>query len=405
MFTRVHGWRSIRAIAALCGAAVACGGGGGDAHDDTGAITGVTLAQAFSGRTFSSPVKLLQHPSNDHRWYVVEQTGAIKTFLDTDAAPATTAATVGTPASLGNGEQGLLGMAFDPLFGISGEIYVSYTDASDESLVLQRWVSGNNGSTFSASTIILRIAHPGQTNHNGSDLAFGPGNLLFYSTGDGGGGGDPNRNAQNRNVLLGKILRLDVNATPPAGKTYAIPLGNPSAGNAQCNAGPTGSACPEVFARGFRNPWRMAFDPDTSKLYVGDVGQEQQEEIDIVTNGGNFGWNCFEGELAFNNVPACSTETFVAPEVVYNDDPTGPDAVTGGVVYRGTALPGLVGFYVYTDFYRGPFLAFDADVPNAPPQTLSASETHISAFGQGRDGEVYAVDLDGKIWKLVPSSG
>jgi glucose/arabinose dehydrogenase len=402
--TVVRRWR-IGVAALLCAAGAACGGGGGDAHDDAGTVTGVSLAPAFNSRTFSSPVKLLQHPTNDHRWYVVEQTGTVKTFLDTDVVPATTAATVGTPASLGSGEQGLLGMAFDPFFNSSGEIYLAYTDASDESLVLQRWVSGNNGLTFSASTVILRLAHPGQTNHNGSDLAFGPGNFLFYSTGDGGGGGDPSRNAQNRKVLLGKILRLDVNATPPAGKTYAIPASNPFAANPQCNTGPGTLSCPEIYAFGFRNPWRMNFDPDTAKLYVGDVGQDQQEEIDLVTNGGNYGWDCFEGELPFENVPACSAETLIAPEVVYNDNPSGADAVTGGVVYRGTALPGLVGFYIYTDFYRGPFLTFDADVPNAPPQEMALSETHVSAFGQGRDGEIYAVDLDGTIWKFVPSSG
>jgi glucose/arabinose dehydrogenase len=404
MFPRVRGWRSIGAIAAaLCAAGVACGGGGGDAHDGEDTITGVSLAVAFNGRTFSSPVKLLQHPTNDHRWYVVEQGGLVKTFLDTDGVAATTAATVGTPATLGSGEQGLLGMAFDPGFAGSGEIYLAYTAASDNRLVLARWVSANGGLTFVADAVLLNIPHA-NTNHNGSDLAFGPDGFLYYSTGDGGGSDDPGDNGQDRNVLLGKILRLNVNSTPPAGKTYAIPATNPFSANAQCNTGPGTAPCPEIFAFGFRNPWRMNFDPDTGKLYVGDVGQGQQEEIDIVTNGGNFGWDCFEGEVAHATSATC-TGPFVAPEVVYDDDPVGPDAVTGGAVYRGSALPGLVGFYIYTDFYRGPFFAFDADVANAPAQALSASATHISAFGQGRDGEVYAVDLDGTILKLVPSSG
>ena len=396
----MRGWRSIGAVALLCAAGVACGGGG---HGGVGSISGISLATAFGGRTFSSPVKLVQHPTNDHRWYVVEQGGLVKTFLDTDTVAATTAANLS--GSLGGGdEQGLLGMAFDPGFGGSGEIYLAYTDTSSR-LVLARWVSSNNGSTFTPDAVLLAIPHTLSTNHNGSDIAFGPDGFLYYSTGDGGGTGDPDGNAQNRNVLLGKILRLDVNSAPPSGKTYKIPASNPFAANAQCNAGPGSAPCPEIYAFGFRNPWRMNFDPTGGKLYVGDVGQDAQEEIDLVKNGGNFGWNCFEGELPYNNVPPCDTETFVAPEVVYNDDPSDSDAVTGGAVYRGNAIPGIKGFYIYTDFYHGPFFAFDVSVDNAPAQATSASEMHISAFGQGRDGEVYPVDYDGTIWKIVPSSG
>jgi glucose/arabinose dehydrogenase len=404
MFPTVMRWCWTGVVVALCAVAVACSDG--DSRDeDGGTITGITLDRAFNDRTFSSPVKLVQHPSNDDRWYVVEQGGLVKTFLASNATAATTAADI--PIAVGSGEQGLLGMAFDPFFGASGEIYLAYTDASDNDLVLQRWLSTNDGLTFTPSTVLLRIPHPGQTNHNGSDIMFGPtDDFLYYSTGDGGGSGDPNRNAQNRGVLLGKILRLDVNATPPAGKTYAIPAGNPHAGNAQCNTGPSAiAACPEIYALGLRNPWRMNFDPATGRLYVGDVGQGAQEEIDRVINGGNFGWDCFEGELEFQNVLACNSETFIEPEAVYNASSAGQNAVTGGAVYRGTAIPGLRGFYIFTDFFRGPFFAFDVTLADGPVQPLSASEVHISAFGQGRDGEVYAVDLDGPIWKIVPSPG
>ena len=407
MFPHVGGGVSIGVLAvALCAVGVACSDGD-DRDDDGSTITGITLDRAFNGRSFSSPVKLVQHPTNDDRWYVVEQGGLVKTFLASNGVAATTAADI--PVDVGSGEQGLLGMAFDPFFDDSGEIYLAYTDASssgDGDLVLQRWVSGNDGLTFTASTVLLRIPHPVDSNHNGSDLAFGPtDDFLYYSMGDGGGSGDPNRNAQNRNVLLGKILRIDVNATPPAGKTYAIPGGNPFAGNAQCDDGSGTAACPEIFAFGFRNPWRMNFDPVGARLYVGDVGQGAQEEIDRVTNGGNFGWDCFEGELPFQNVAACNSETFVEPEAVYNAGSSGGNAVTGGAVYRGTAIPGLRGFYIFTDFFRGPFFAFDVGIADGPVSPLSASEEHISAFGQGRDGEVYAVDLDGQIRKIVPSPG
>jgi Glucose/sorbosone dehydrogenases len=412
MFPRVRRWRSIGGLAAaLFAFGLACGGGGGGGggHGDDAALGGISLEAAFSNRSFSSPVKLVQHPTNDHRWYVVEQGGHVRTFLDTDMNAATDAANVASAVSLGgDSEQGLLGLAFDPGFATSGEVYLAYTDSSNR-LVLARWVSANNGLTFTPDSIVLSIPHTPSTNHNGSDIMFGSDGFLYYSTGDGGGSDDPEDNAQNRNKLLGKILRIDVNATPPAGKTYAIPVTNPNHLNAQCNAGPGTAPCPEIFALGFRNPWRMNFDPATHKLYVGDVGQGAQEEIDLVTIGGNYGWDCLEGERDHSSLSGavCSgagAPTFIAPEVAYNDT-SGPDSVTGGAVYRGNAIPGLKGFYIYTDFFRGPFFAFDTSVDNAPAQATSASEDNISAFGQGRDGEVYAVDLDGKIWKIVPASG
>jgi glucose/arabinose dehydrogenase len=384
----------------FCAAGVACGGGGH--HSNSG---GASLTAAFGGRAFSNPVKLVQHPTDSHRWYVVEQGGLVKTFLDTSPLAAMNAANVAVAdASFVTGdEQGLLGLAFDPDFSTSHEIYLTYTRSGTS--VLARWVSSDGGLTFTpdASPIELAFGHP-FANHNGGDLAFGSDGFLYYSMGDGGSGDDPNDYGQNRNILLGKIMRIDVNSTQGS-DSYAVPPGNPFAtGNAHCNGITTPAAhpCPEIFAYGFRNPWRMNFDPGApGKLYVGDVGQDAQEEIDIVANGGNYGWDCFEGELAHPTSATC-TGPFVAPEVVYNDSATDSSAVTGGAVYRGTAIPGLVGFYVYTDFYRGPFFAFDTNAANAPAQALSASETHISAFGQGRDGEVYAVDYDGMIWKLVP---
>ena len=410
MFPAVVRWRWMAVVAVLCAGAVACGGGNGSDNEPGDEITGITLAPAFNGRTFNKPVKLVQHPTIDDRWYVVEQDGLVKTFLGSSGTATTTAADI--PIAVGFGEQGLLGMAFDPFFASSGEIYLAYTDASDEDLVLQRWVSDDNGLTFDPSTVILRIPHPGQTNHNGSDLAFGPNDgFLYYSTGDGGGSGDPDRNAQNRNVLLGKILRLDVNGLDgaiPAGKTYGIPDDNPFESNPQCNVSGAGTVpCPEIWAFGFRNPWRMNFDSGpggTDRLYVGDVGEGAQEEIDRVVRGGNYGWDCFEGEVPFQNVTACNSETFVEPEVAYEQG-SGGNAVTGGAVYRGSVIPGLRGFYFYADFFRGPIFAFDVEDDNAPAQPTSASEDSISAFGHGRDGEVYPVDLDGPIWKIVPSPG
>jgi glucose/arabinose dehydrogenase len=395
--------------AAWVSAAIACDNGGH--HHGSGFVTvpNTTLASAFGGVTFSQPVKLVQHPSDDARWYVVEQGGQVRTFKFTGGTPnVTTAANVPNKDSLfvTGGEQGLLGLAFDPGFAQSGEIYLTYTRSG--TAVLARWVSSDGGLTFNpdSSPIVLAFGHP-QSNHNGGDIAFGPDRFLYYSMGDGGGGDDPNDYAQNKNILLGKIMRIDVNSNQSA-DSYAVPSNNPFAtGNAHCNGTttPVAHPCPEIFAYGFRNPWRMNFDPSTGKLYVGDVGQSAQEEIDVVVRGGNYGWDCREGEVdhSAQSTATCTGVAFEPPEVAYNDT-GGSDAVTGGAVYRGSAVPGLRGFYIYTDFYRGPLFAFDVDVTNGMAQALKASETDISAFGQGRDGEVYAVDYDGPIWRFVPSS-
>ena len=199
----------------------------------------LVFADAFPGRSFANPVKLVRHPTNSNRWYVVEQGGLVKTFLSTDSAAPTTAANVKqVVGNLGSGgEQGLLGMAFDTDFAATGEVYLTYTNEVTQSSVLARWVSHDNGMTFApaAPAVVLAISHPFD-NHNGGDLAFGRDGFLYYSMGDGGGADDPNDNGQNSAVLLGKILRLDVNTAPPAGEAYAIPPDNPNAGNAHCDA-------------------------------------------------------------------------------------------------------------------------------------------------------------------------
>jgi glucose/arabinose dehydrogenase len=200
-------------------------------------LAALAFSDAFPGRAFTNPVKLVQHPTNDDRWYVVEQGGLVLTFLSTNTTTPTVAANVDALVNLGSGgEQGLLGMAFDPGFASSGEVYFAYTDESAQAVTLARWVSSNNGLTFTqdAAPIVMSVSH-GRDNHNASDIMFGPDGFLYYSMGDGGGADDPDNNGQNPNVLLGKILRIDVNSQPPAGKNYAIPAGNPNAANPQCN--------------------------------------------------------------------------------------------------------------------------------------------------------------------------
>jgi hypothetical protein len=194
-----------------------------------------------------------------------------------------------------------------------------------------------------------------------------------------------------------------VNGAPPVGEAYAIPSGNPFFGNLHCDTGTGSQPCPEIFALGMRNPWRMNFDPLTGLLYVGDVGQSAQEEIDIIRVGRNYGWDCREGELPHATTASCNV-SFEPPEAVHG--PSEAHAITGGAVYRGSAIPGLEGFYVYGDFITRFFFTFDADFPNAPVLRLNLPATAVSAFGQGRDGEIYVVGFGTpSIQRIVPGPG
>jgi glucose/arabinose dehydrogenase len=377
-------------------AALACGGGGGGTTAPRGPA--VAFAVAFGGLAFENPVKLVQHPTNDDRWYVVEQEGKVWTFLASDPDDSLELAldvVADDGINLGNvnDEQGLLSLAFDSDFASTGEIYIAYTDENDDDSILARYDSGDNGLTFEFDEILLAIAHP-NGNHNGGDLALGPDGYLYYSMGDGGGVSNNPPFTQNPDKLLGSVMRLDVNGTPPMGKTYAIPDDNPFEANPQCDTdglSPASMPCPEIFALGFRNPWRMSFDPDTDLLWLGDVGENTQEEIDQVVNGGNYGWSCIEGthELVGPGNPACDFASFEDPEVVHNRSQAA--AITGGVVYRGTDIPELVGWYVYGDFVEQNFFAFDADTPGADAVQLDLPPHNVSAFGQARSGKIYAV--------------
>jgi glucose/arabinose dehydrogenase len=351
---------------------------------------------AFAGETFSLPVKLLQHPSDDARWYVVEQRGRVITFLASDPA-GTRAQAVDVEALFdlsSGGEEGLLGMAFSPAFAANGQVFLSYTEqraGGGSDSVVARFESTDGGLSFTpvaGNPDVIRFDSQ-ESNHNAGDLAFGPDGFLYLATGDGGGGGDPDpEDGQNLTTLLGKILRLDVSAQP-----YAIPSDNPFAGTG--NRG-------EIWAWGLRNPWRMSFDSQTGELWLGDVGQSSREEIDRIVKGGNYGWDCREGDQSFDPDANC-TPPFVEPEVVHPRSEA--QSITGGYVYRGSALPSLANSYVYGDFITGRVFAysFQASPPRvdelAPPAGLA-----ISSFGQARDGEIYMLRYSGSpsIYLLAP---
>ena len=245
--------------------------------------------------------------------------------------------------------------------------------------------------------ILLTVIQP-QNNHNGGDIHFGPDGFLYIGFGDGGGANDPNGHGLNTTNLLGTMVRIDVDSVVG----YEIPPGNPFAGNTLSVQGFCGGNCPEIYAWGFRNPWRFSFDPQIGALWVGDVGQGAWEEVDRVALGQNYGWNTREGAHCFNPSSGCSTAGLTDPITEY-DHGVG-NSITGGYVYRGTAIPALVGQYLFGDFGSGRLWAVPANSPIGTAPTQIADTTHaISSFGQGVNGELYVVDFfGGSIHQIIP---
>ena len=295
-------------------------------------------------------------------------------------------------------ESGLLGMAFHPGFPSTPEVYLAYT-AGGGPLVsrLSRFSLDNTGLALDPASeeVLLRITQP-QSNHNGGDLAFGPSGLLYAGFGDGGGGGDPGENAQNTTNLLGTVIRIDVDGNSP----YEIPTDNPFFGGNLCVQGTGVSSCPEIFAWGLRNPWRVSFDSVTGGLWVGDVGQGDWEEIDRIVRGGNYGWNDREGAHCFDPPSGCATG-FEEPIAEY--DHTVGRSVTGGYVYRGTTIVDLFGWYVFGDFVSGAILAIQADSqPTVVPEAVGDAGFNIPTFAVATDGEIYLTDYGaGTIYRIV----
>jgi glucose/arabinose dehydrogenase len=350
------------------------------------------LALAPFAANLSSPT-FLAAPPGDTRQFIVERAGRIllmqggallsQAFVDIRALTDVT------------GEGGLLSMAFDPGYATNGRFYVYRTNASHDIVVERYTVSGDPNRADAASGItILRIPHPGFTNHFGGLLAFGPDGYLYLGTGDGGSAGDPNGNAQNLGSLLGKLLRLDV-ASASASVPYRIPDTNPYRGQA--------GARPEIWASGLRNPWRFAFDGD--KLYIADVGQDQREEIDLeasVQGGLNYGWNRMEGSACYG-AQSCDRSGLALPVLDYSHLEAGnPCSITGGYVYRGTAIPELAGRYFYSDYCAGflrSFLAADRTVTEQREWNVNKVGQVVS-FGRDGQGELYVLGASG-IWKIV----
>jgi glucose/arabinose dehydrogenase len=345
-------------------------------------IPKVQLERAFGNASFVNMTGAFQ--SSSGRWYVLEQAGRILTFTGSDPRPVVFLDISGRIQS--GGEEGLLGFAFAPDFDRSGVFFLDYTMANPRRTVIASFTSTANSAGPSTSSVanlaseavLLEIMQP-FPNHKGGQLAFGPDGYLYIAMGDGGSGGDPFRNGQNPNALLGKILRIDVKDRTK----YAVPPDNPFA---------AGGGRGEIYAYGLRNPWRFAFDGND--LWVADVGQDLFEEIDLVTKGGNYGWNVMEGKHCYN-AKTCDAAGMTPPIFEYGHD-AGACSITGGFVYRGSDIPELRGAYVYGDYCNGRIWALRYGGGQVAAQSeILASGFQVSSFAQDQKGELYVLQYAG----------
>jgi glucose/arabinose dehydrogenase len=357
----------------------------------------VTLVEAFPGLSFSRPVDLQFAPDNSNRIFVVSQQGQIFSFAnDSTINTMHTFLDIRDSVSRVGNEEGLLGLAFHPHYAANGYFYVYYSKNDDRRSIIARYsVSSENpdSAILNSPQIIMDITQPAR-NHNGGQLAFGADGYLYISLGDGGSGGDPwgpVGNGQNRETLLGSILRINIDDTSHYGN-YSIPVDNPFAGN-------TENFREEIYAYGLRNPWRFSFDPVTRWLWAGDVGQGDYEEIDIIESGQNYGWKIMEGFHCYNT-ESCNDSGLTYPVWEYDHD-TGGISVTGGHVYRGSTVPFLYGKYIYTDYGTSIIWTLEYDGINpAVNQQLFNSGRTIVAFGVDQNYELYACAFNGRIYKF-----
>ena len=355
----------------------------------------IGTTEAFPAITFTSPVDIQQPKDSSRRFFIVEQAGIIKVLHNaTGVREISTFLDIKSKVTAG-GERGLLGMAFHPNYKTNGFFYVNYTQGNPLKTIIARYTAKSptdNEVDPASEKILLTFSQP-YDNHNGGSLQFGKDGYLYVATGDGGSGGDPQNNAQNLKSYLGKILRLDVNSTTKG--NYGIPADNPYSTS-------TEGLLPEIYAYGLRNPWKISFDTETGLLLAADVGQNEREEINLIKKGGNYGWRIKEGIDCYNPASNCNNTGLTEPIHDYSQD-NGDKSITGGYVYRGTAIEDLSGKYIYGDYVSGRIWAFDLENGTAKNNTLiSANNGAISTFGQDVDGEVYFADYKtGKIMKFV----
>ena len=343
----------------------------------------ITLEQIAAG--LNQPVFLTSAKDGTNRRFIVEQIGRIR-LLQPGSSSSTQFLDISSRV-LFEGERGLLGLAFHPQFSINRRFFVNYTRRPDGATVIAEYhasAANPNLADATTETVLLTISQPYE-NHNGGMIEFGPDGYLYIGMGDGGSGNDPENRAQNLTELLGKMLRID------ADRPQSPPPTNPFFGSI--------SGRGEIFAYGFRNPWRFSFDRLTGQLYVADVGQDAREEIDIVTSGGNYGWRVFEGTRCTNLGPAsCTAPGFIPPIAEYvNTGSSGRCSIIGGYVYRGTQANLPNGAYVYGDYCSGEIFMLKDGVQTV----LLDTAFEISSFGEDESGEVYVVNLGGSVYRIT----
>ncbi len=344
---------------------------------------------------FASPLGIVSSHDGTNRLFVVEQGGTVRIIENGSVRPLPFLDVRGR--TLSGGERGLLGLAFHPDYRCNGRFFVDYTDRNGNTVVAEYGVSADNPDRADPDAVatLLHITQP-FPNHNGGDLVFGPDRMLYIGMGDGGSGGDPSGNGQSLNAMLGKLLRIDVDH-PSGGNPYGIPDGN-------C-AGCAEGALREIYAYGLRNPWRFTFDRANGDLWIGDVGQGKYEEIDTVAagqaSGRNFGWNRMEGRHCYPDGDSCDKSGLTLP-ITEVDHSSGDCSITGGYVYRGSAIPGLVGRFLYSDFCSGIIRQLDPGAADGAPSILLQSGRNIVSFGEDDAGELYVADIgNGAVLKVV----
>jgi glucose/arabinose dehydrogenase len=372
-----------------------------------GATTTASPVPAFDPAHVSVSVQPYAHVSGGPLAIVAPQDGSGRLFVATQAGriwAVKDSVTTKLPMLdisgriTSGGERGLLGIALHPGFPTDPRIYADYTDTNGNTVVSSFTLAPGSASSFDPGSerIIFRATQP-FPNHNGGALLFGPDGDLYISLGDGGSEGDPLGTGQRRDTPLGKILRIDVDRSA-GGRAYAIPTGNPFAGDPLSR--------PEIWLYGLRNPWRMSFDSVTGDLWIGDVGQDRWEEVDVVragVGGLNLGWSRMEGSHCYQPSTGCDQSGLTLPITEYGHDQG--CAIIGGYVYRGSAFPILRGGYVFSDDCSGNVWAIPASA-TAPtkPVLVGKVDSGISAFGEDAAGELYVTNLDGTISKVTAAS-
>jgi glucose/arabinose dehydrogenase len=377
------------ALLAVCLLAVGCGSIQRTSPTPSSGAIGLQLV--VSG--LATPLDLEQPNDGSGRLFVVEQGGTIK-ILQNGSLLQQPFLNISNKVVF-QGEMGLLGLTFHPGFQTNRKFYVNYVRNAGgqfQSIIAEYLasVTNPNQSDPASERILLAVNQVSNfTNHKAGQLAFGPDGFLYFGLGDGGGEGDPFGHGQDTKTLLGKMLRIDVDGSSP-GLPYRIPADNPFIG---------GGGLPEIWAYGFRNPWRFSFDRNTGRMFVADVGQDRFEEIDIVQKGGNYGWNIMEGLHCFNPPSGCNMAGLQLPIVEISHPEA--EAVIGGFVYHGTAVAGLQNLYIFGDL-SGKIWSLKEDPANTFTRTLLVSPGfNISSFGQDAAGELYVVDVGGRVLKII----